>query len=195
MEQANEQNRRHSREDYAVVLDFLPNGYPFDTRPTHRKTPIAQAVGTTRFALLELVPKPGVHLKIHDKVYIGDGKRDHVHHILGRVTVEKLTSTGKSELDLVMKELVKENESRFVDFFNTAQPLTTRMHSLELIPGVGKKHMWEIIEKRDEKKFESFADIRDRVRFMPEPEKAIAKRIVDEMSGAEKHFLFVDPRQ
>ena len=33
------------KEDYAIVLDFLPNGYPSDTRPMHMKTPIAQAIG------------------------------------------------------------------------------------------------------------------------------------------------------
>jgi putative nucleotide binding protein len=88
--------------------------------------------------------------------------------------------------------MVHENPQKFVDFFNTAQPLTTRMHQLELLPGVGKKHMWEIIDARDENPFDTFEDIKKRVKLMPDPEKAIIKRIMEELSGSEKHRLFVD---
>ncbi len=44
------------KEEEAIVLDFLPNGYPFDSRPMHLKTAIAQAIGKENFTLLELVP-------------------------------------------------------------------------------------------------------------------------------------------
>ncbi|MCX6710772.1 MAG: DUF655 domain-containing protein, partial [Candidatus Woesearchaeota archaeon] len=64
------------QEEYAIVLDFLLNGYPFDARPMFRKTPIVQAVGKITLALLELVPKKDIFLQPHDEVYIGDGKRD-----------------------------------------------------------------------------------------------------------------------
>ena len=128
-------------EDYAIVLDFLPNGYPFDKRPSHRKTPIIQALGKEHFTLLELAPKEGVFLQPYEEVYLGEGKRDKVHHILGKLEVGKLTMTAKSEIEFVVAEYVKKNEQRFVAFFNTAQPLTMRMHQLELLPGLGKKHM------------------------------------------------------
>jgi putative nucleotide binding protein len=92
----------------------------------------------------------------------------------------------------VVKDIIKKNEKRFVDFFNRAQPLSTRMHQLELLPGLGKKHMWQIIEVRQEKPFESFLDIKNRVKLMPDPEKVIAKRILQELEGTEKHKIFVD---
>ena len=104
----------------------------------------------------------------------------------------KLTVTAKSELRYIIKDLVHKNEKRFIEFFNNAQPLTTRMHQLELLPGLGKKHMWEIINARDEKPFESFDDIKKRVKLMPDPEKIVVKRIEEELSGKEKHRLFVD---
>jgi len=66
------------------------------------------------------------------------------------------------------------------------------MHQLELLPGLGKKHMWEIIEQRDEKPFESFEDIKKRVKLMPDPEKSVIKRIIHEIEGQEKHFVFVE---
>jgi len=180
------------REESAIVLDFLPHGYPFDNRPSHKKSPIVQAIGKQHFSILELVPKKDVFLQPLQEVYIGEGKRDQIHHIVGKLTLEKLTATAKNELDFVIKDLIKQNEKRFVNFFNKSQPLTTRMHQLELIPGLGKKHMWEILEKRQEKPFESFKDIKARVKLMPDPEKAILKRIIEELSGTEKHHIFVD---
>ncbi len=180
------------KEETVIVLDFLPNGYPFDERPMYMKTPIAQAIGKQRFILLELVPKKGIHLQPYEEVYIGEGKRDKIHHIMGRLTPDRLTQTAKAELELVIKDIVNKEQKRFVDFFNRAQPLSTRMHQLELLPGLGKKHMWEILDARKEKPFESFGDIKKRVKLMPDPEKAIIKRILKELSGAEKHRVFVD---
>ncbi|MEM4268115.1 MAG: DUF655 domain-containing protein [Candidatus Woesearchaeota archaeon] len=180
------------KEEYAIVLDFLPNGYPFDTRPIHKKTAIAQAVGTENFTLLELVPKKGVFLQPYEKIYIGEGKRDKIHHIIGRLPIKRLTGTAKKELEFVVKDIVDKSEKRFVDFFNKAQPLSTRMHQIELLPGVGKKHMWQIIEERRAKPFESFEDIKARVKLLPDPKKTVIKRILLELEGNEKYGLFVD---
>lgn len=187
-----ESDKRRAREEYAVVLDFLPLGYSFDRRPSHKKTPIVQAIGKTGFVLLELVPKKDIHLQPLQEVYIGDGKRNEIHHIVGRLPMERLTATAKSELEYVIKDLIKRNEEKFIIFFNKSQPLSTRMHQLELIPGLGKKHMWEIIGQRKDKPFSSFKDLKDRVKLLPDPEKAIFKRILKELSGIEKHNIFVD---
>ncbi|MBI2654947.1 DUF655 domain-containing protein [Candidatus Woesearchaeota archaeon] len=187
----NEKQER-SKEETAVVLDFLPNGYHYDERPMYMKNPIAQAIGSGHFVLLELVPKKDVHLQPFEEVYIGDGKRDKIHHIVGKMEVGKLTATAKSQLEFVIKDILKKNEKKFIDFFNKAQPLSTRMHQLELLPGLGKKHMWQIIESRGEEPFKDFNDLKSRVKLMPDPEKAIIKRIILELEGNEKHKLFVD---
>ena len=180
------------KEENAIVLDFLPHGYPFDKRPSHKKNPVAQALGKTRFVLLELVPKKDVFLQPYEEVYIGEGKRDKIHHIVGKLPLDRLTSTAKTELEFVVKDLVNKNQDKFVKFFNNAQSLTTRMHQLELLPGLGKKHMWEILEKRQEKPFESFDDLKKRIKLMPDPEKIIIKRILAEITGREKHCLFAE---
>ena len=180
------------KEEKAIVLDFLPHGYPFDKRPVHVRTPIVQAIGKNRFVLLELAPKKDVHLQPHQEVYIGEGKRDQIHHIVGKLTLEKITNTAKNELKFIVEDIIKKDEKRFIDFFNEAKPLSTRMHQLELLPGVGKKHMWEIINARRDEDFKSFADIKKRVKLIPSPEKTIIKRIMEELKGSEKHRLFVD---
>ena len=183
--------RKELKEEKAIVLDFLPNGYPFDTRPMHMKTPIAQALGKEHFILLELVPKKNIFLQPYEEVYMGEGKRDKIHHIIGRISADKLTQTAQTELEVVVEEIVNKNELRFVEFFNKAEPINTRRHQIELLPGVGKKHMTDILEKRSEKPFESYDDIRNRVKLIPDPRKLVMKRVLIEIKGEDKYKLFI----
>ncbi len=180
------------KEEEAVVLDFLPNGYPFDNRPMHLKTPIVQAIGKENYTLLELVPRKGVFLQPSEEVYIGEAKRDKIHHINGKITISRLTETAKSSLKSTVEDLVKKHEANFIEFFNKAQPISTRTHVLELLPGVGKKHMWEIINERKVEPFKNFDDIKARVKLMPDPITTLVKRIISELEGKEKHYLFVE---
>ncbi len=181
------------RETHAIILDFLQNGYPFDRRPAHIKTSIAHGLGVTKFALLELVPNKDVKLQPFQRVYIGDeeASRDLIHHVTGRIGMNKLTQTARSELPHAIKAVVEDREQEFVAFFNKAQPMSTRMHALELLPGVGKKHMKEILEAREEKPFASFEDLKVRVKTLADPKKVVIQRILNEIEGKEKHCLFV----
>jgi len=94
------------------------------------------------------------------------------------------------ELPYVVEKIVTAREKDFVEWFNKAPPLTTRMHSLELIPGIGKKIMWEILSERKRKPFESFQDIAERIHLMPDPKKAIVKKILSEIQEQDKYYLF-----
>lgn len=179
------------REEKAIILDFLPNGYPSDTRPAHIKTAVAQAIGANHLILLEIVPKKGIHLKFEQEVYMGEGKREEVHHISGRINFMRLTQTARMNLEDLLKKLVLASEEKYMEFFNKAGPINARRHVLELIPGIGKKHMWEIIEKREEEPFKSFKDLKERVKLMPNPENAIIKRIMLELNEEDKHRLFI----
>ena len=177
-----------TKEEKAIVLDYLEHGYPFEQGAM--KSSIVQAIGFTHLTILELIPKKGVQLQPYQEIYIGEGKREEIHHIKGRIPIEKLTSTARNELPHVVEEIVSKDETRFINFFNKAQPLTMRMHQLELLPGLGKKHMWEIINARKEKPFESFEDLKNRVKLLPDPKQAVVKRIVAELEGKEKYRLF-----
>lgn len=181
--------QKQVREESAIILDFLPHGYPFDQGSM--KTPIAQGLGKSHLTLLELIPKKGVHMQPHQEVYIGEGKREEIHHIKGRIPFDKLTSTASNELQHAIEKVVSSKEDRFVEFFNKAQPLSMRMHQLELLPGLGKKHMWEVIEARKEKPFDSFDDLKERVKLLPDPKHVIVKRVLAEIQGKEKYKIFV----
>jgi len=175
------------RDDNVIVLDFLPRGHS-----TGRQEPIAQVIGDKYFSLLEVVVKKDVILKSGDKTYIGEAKRDQIDHIKRRVSVNELTSFAKSELPFVVEKLVKENEPRYVDFFNKAQPISTRLHQLELLPGIGKKHLWDVIEERKKGPFTNFEDIKTRIKLMPDPANAIIRRVMEELEQDDIRFrLFV----
>ena len=176
------------KEEYAVVLDYLPYGYPIEKR----MMPIAQALGLKTLALLELIPRKGVKLEQGEKVYIGSEKRDKIYYISGRLPREKLTENAKIQLRSFVENFVGEHEERFVNFFNNAPPINTRLHQLELLPGFGKKHTVEIVNARKEKKFESFADIKERAKNTPDPKKSIEKRIMEELLERQRFNLFVN---
>lgn len=176
------------KDENAIVLDFLQHG-----KPTGKNEPMAQILGKKHFNLLEVVARDGKHLKTGNEVYIGDGEREDVKYIRGKITSRDLTANAQSELEYILNDLIEENEERFVEFFNKARPITTRQHSLELLPSVGKKHMWEIIEERDKGDFKSFDDIKERVKLLPDPKKIILKRLKKELEGGCKRYLFVTP--
>jgi putative nucleotide binding protein len=176
-----------AKDDYVIVLDFLPSGKPGD----RKAEPLAQTVGEKYYNLLEIVIKEGVSLKPGDRIYVGMDKREQVQYIRSRIEYRDLTSFAKTELENVLKDLITKDESRFVEFFNKAGPITTRLHSLELLPGVGKRHMWEIIRARRDKPFESIEDLRKRVAMLPDPKKMISRRVLDELEGKDRHRLFV----
>ncbi len=174
------------KESTCIVLDFLPNGYS-DRRHTE---PVAQAIGTSFFSLLELVTRENISLTQEEEVYIGEGKRDKIRFIRGQLEYRDLTSMAKNLLPEMVEKLVRKNEQRFVEFFNKGTIVTPRMHQFQLLPGVGKKHMIDILAERSKKPFTSFTEISERVKLFPDPVKTIVRRVLQELEGEEKYYLF-----
>ena len=175
------------KEEYAIILDYLPYGYPLEGK----MMPIAQAIGESNLTLLQLIPRKGLTLQLKARVYIGEGKRDEIYYILGRLPMEKLTENGKFQLQEFIDKYIDQYEDKFIEFFNKSEAINTRMHQIELLPGYGKKHMNEILENRKEKEFESFDDLKKRIPSLPDPKMAIQKRIIQELGGKERNRLFV----
>ena len=176
------------KEEHAIILDYLPYGYPLEGK----MMPIAQAIGENNFTLLQLIPRKGVSLQLKEKVYIGEGKRDKIYYILGRLPAEKLTENAKHQLEEFISSVIEMKESEFLSFFNNSTAINTRVHQIELLPGYGKKHTKEILEERAKSPFSSFEDLKKRIPSLPDPKSAIQKRIFEELTGNERHMLFVN---
>lgn len=175
------------KDEWAVVLDFLPHGH----YGMERSQPVAQVLGDRFFSLLEVIIRDNVTLKTGSRVYIGDGKRKEVKYIRGRIDMKDMTTVSKDEIEKVIKKIVEREQDRFVEFFNKAGHISTRLHQLELLPGIGKKHLWAILEERKVAPFKNFDDIKKRVTLIPNPEKIIVKRIMEELKGRDKYRIFV----
>ncbi len=177
------------REEYALVLDFLSTGKSFSSR----SEPLAQLIGEEWFTLLEATPKPGAQMSTGERVYIGKDERDKIALIKFRISYSELTQTSQGNLKSIILTIINSNPKKFVDFFNNSGPLNIREHSLELLPGIGKKHLQSILNARKEKKFESFDDITSRVPLLQNPPELIAQRIIQELQGSERFYLFTKP--
>jgi putative nucleotide binding protein len=176
-------------EEYAYVLDFLQFGRPGTDKPRHLALPTVQVIGETYFTLLEAEIRVGTQANLHERVYIGKERREKINRIIGRISYNDLTANAKAELLPVLEDLIANQEQRFVSFFNNSQAITPRMHALELLPGIGKKSMWQIINAREKKPFTSFKDVHERTN-LGDPLKVVAKRILDELAGEEKYRVF-----
>lgn len=170
------------------MLDFNARGKSTTVRG--REGIIITAIGEDRLTLLEVLGVPNSTFEVGEKIYIGKEGRTKVLSVLGKMEYEKISDSAKSELPSVVDNIVSTNEKRFVDYLNNAQPLTPRIHALELIPGIGKTYMKVMLEERDKKKFESFAELQERV-GLKEPIKHISQRILEEVTGETRMNLFV----
>ena len=177
-------------EDYAYILDVLPEGRP-DGKRRFRREPLVYGLGLEEFKIFDMKPIPGVSITIGDRCYIGKEteKRIQIDHVRARVSFVELTHTAQSELGFVLDEVVRENEEKFIQFYNNAGPISRRYHSLELIPGLGKKTMNLIVNNRP---YSSFKDMEEKVPNFRRPEKYISQRIENEIKESEqKYRLFV----
>jgi len=163
----------------AVVLDFLPRGRPDDDRPQYERSPVALALGEADFRLVEAALTDDAGVNIGDRIGIeppGENVKQ-----LRRAAYDDLTSTAESELEYAIDRILDADEDRFVEFYNDAQPITTRLHVLNLLPGIGKQLRNNVLDARKRKPFESYADIEERVSGLYEPKDVLAERIVEEL--------------
>ena len=176
-------------EDYAWVVEYLSAG----RADAIRKEPMVQLVGTRFFTLLEATVTPSANIVMGQKVYVGKEGRTDISHIKGRIGYNDLTNGAREFLPAMIKKAVGERESDFVNFINNAKPISIRVHTLDLLPGIGKKNMEAILKEREAKPFESMADLHKRVPSLADPTGVFVQRILSELEGKEKYYLFTKP--
>ncbi|MFC5365712.1 DUF655 domain-containing protein [Salinirubrum litoreum] len=178
--------------EYAVVLDYLPHGRPDDDRPQYKKPPLAYGIGESAFRLVELTLADDADVGIGDRVVIEPADERESVDRLRDIDYGDLSNSAVSELDYVVEEIVEREEQRFVDFYNDAQPITLRLHQLNLLPGIGKKLRNNVLEERKRKPFESFAELEERVSGLHNPKDVLVDRIIEELRDDDlKYKTFV----
>ena len=175
-------------EEHAYVLDFKSRGKSITVRG--RTGVIVNAIGEERLTLLEILGIENSTFDVGERIYIGKEGRTKVQSVLGKMDYVKISDSAKDEIPTVVESIVTKNEVKFVGYINNAQPLTPRIHALELIPGIGKTYLNVIIKEREKGPFESFVDIEKRT-GLKEPIKHMSQRIIEEISGETRMNLFV----
>jgi len=173
-----------------VVLDVLIHGHPEEDRPSWAKTPIAQVLTFPDFVLYEVKVNKNSNIKVQEqKTYEEFLNEDKLNEVIKKIDYKDLTNTSKALLQPILEKEVLKYEEEFINFFNNSTSITPRMHALKLLPGIGQKHMWEILEARERQKFGRFQDISDRT-SITNPPKLIAQRIIKELERDVKYYLF-----
>ncbi len=186
--------KKAEKEEFAYILDYLPYGRSDDSRPMYQKKPLVQGLGEKHFVMMEMIPKENVVPRAQDRVYIGERDRPVIDHVKRRISHNELTHGAQMELPAAIEKIILADEKRFLLFYNEAYPITTRLHMLELLPGIGKKLMWGIIDERKKGKFASFKELVERVKGLHAPEKLIANRVLDELKDENiKYRIFTTP--
>jgi putative nucleotide binding protein len=175
-------------EEFAYVLHFIPRGK--SSIINEREGPIVQAIGEERLTLLEILATSEADFETGERIAIGKENRDKIVSVLGKLSFSELTNEARNDLESVLEKMIRAQEPRYIAYFNDLQPITPRLHALELIPGIGKTFMRQIVNQRDRKKFESFQDLEKRVGIR-DPVRLLARRIVEELSGGSRIAIFV----
>ena len=178
--------------EHAVVLDHLPYGRPDDDRPQHQKPEIAYAVGEGEFDLFELTLVDGADVSIGDRIVVApDADRDLVDRYR-EIDHGDLSRGAEQELEYVIEEIVDRHPERFLDYFNDAQPLTLRLHQLNVLPGIGDKLRDDVLESRKRQgPFESFEDLEERISGLHNAKGVVVERIIEELTEDVKYRAFV----
>ena len=173
-----------------VILDILIHGHLEEDKPSWAKKSIAQVLTFPDFVLYEIRINKNSDLQVQEqKTYEEFLIEDKVREVLSKIDYNKLTSTSKALILPILETEVLKFEEEFINFFNNSTSITPRMHALKLLPGIGQKHMWEILETRERQKFVTFQDISDRTSIST-PSKLIAQRIIKELQRDVKYYLF-----
>jgi putative nucleotide binding protein len=176
-------------EEFAYVLDYLPRGRSGVGRLRYRTEPVVQLLGEKYFTLLEATTEREASLESFERVYVGKDRRNKITHIAGRITYNDLTTIARRDIPNLLGKIIQIQESRFIRFFNEAQALTPRMHTIELVPGIGKHYLRIILSEREKHLFENLEDLKKRT-GLPDPIRLITKRILEELSTEQKYYIF-----
>ncbi len=175
-----------------IVLDFLPHGRTADDRPQYEKEPLAYVLDSEAFELFEVIADSDANVSIGDRVDLSTA--DFVSRY-SSIDYDDLPGGAQSELEYVIEDLVEEQEQRFVDFYNDAQPITLRLHQLNLLPGIGKKLRNNILDERKRDPFESFEELEERISGLHDPQQVLVDRIMEELREDDLKYRIFAPRE
>lgn len=185
--------RQKKYEETALVLDII-EGEVNTRNDKYKGQTIVQAIGTNYFSLLEIIPTDEIQsVRLMDEIVLGKEERAVVETIIGRISVNKLSNVAESSLEESIEKILDLKRERFVSWLNNAPAISIRLHSYQVINGIGPKGMKAALEARKQKEFASFEDFEERS-GISNIKGLLKQRIFEELTDEEeKYHLFTRP--
>ena len=174
------------------VLDFYPQGKSLSRKYADDFNPLAVVITADYFQFFDVILKRGENVSVGDSITISSSKAKEFK--IKKIGYNQLSDSAVNFLPEIVQEMVKISEARFIRFLNHARPLTSQMHQLQLIPGIGNKRLWQILEARKKSPFQTFDDFKDRT-GISDPILAFTNRIINEINEEEKYLLFTEKQK
>jgi putative nucleotide binding protein len=179
--------QRYINHGECVVVDFYPQGKSLSQDRVEEYNPLAVVVTSRWFQFFDVVIPSDVKITASDRLMLTT-KNKKIKYFK-QIQFNQLSNLALDILPKILHYIIFRSEPRFMAFFNKAQPLTTQMHQLQLLPGIGQKRMWAILEARKNAPFASFADFTDRT-GISDPASILVGRIIIELEDKPKYRLF-----
>ena len=187
--QVPEKSKKAENEPQGIIIemyeDFLPAGVK--SADYRKRFQVITVVGTQKFSILRIFLKKSLNtIAMGDSIDLEEHKNNF--QLVKKLRSSDWSTTIKDEIEDCIKKIVIQEEVKFVDFFNHAHLITTKLHQLKLLPAVGEKRVVQILKIRDQQEFISYEDIQERLGL--DPKEIITKRILEELENDEKYVLF-----
>jgi putative nucleotide binding protein len=155
--------------------------------------PLVQGLATTGFRLLAVTVTDESNLSWGDRLYIGPGVWDRVVGIEQQLTYQWLTPAVQSVLQPTVAAIIRRNETRFIEAFNTTVLDDLDGHPLALLSNLVPDCRKAVIEERSKRRFNDFGDLTARVDCLDQPQELLVERVLDELRAGEDayHWLTV----
>lgn len=176
----------------ALVLDYYPQGKSLSRKNAQAFKPVVVIITFNKFQFFDAILTKGRKIQVGQLIDISQRGADRI--TLKEIRYNDLSDSAVKILPEMIKEIVNRLESRFINFLNVAQPLTTQMHQLQLLHGIGNKRLWQILEARKKTGFTDFNDFTNRT-GISDPMSLFTNRILQEIKGTEKYFLFTQKQK
>ena len=171
----------------SIVIDFYPYGKSLSRRRSEDYNPLAVVVTVDWFQFFDVILNKKSKYSLNDLLELTPTNRKILR--TNHLEYQQLSNSALEVLPKVIVNIISTYESRFIKFLNQAHPLTTQMHQLQLLPGIGQKRLWLILEARKKGNFSTFSDFTSRT-GISDPMSLFLNRILEELKGSQKYSLF-----
>ena len=175
----------------SYVIDYYPQGKSLSHKRFEDYNPLVVVVTVEKFQFYDVILTMGSNYSVGEDLVLSPRNKNIFR--LSPIRYNQLSSSALSNLPTIIKKIVEISESRYINFLNKAHPLTSQMHQLQLLPGIGQKRLWMILEARKSNPFSSFTDFSARTNIS-DPMSIFTNRILLELENSPKYHLFTNKK-